>query len=431
MINRRTGEYPGFIRLYNARTGRFYYQSVSDLGSSVGRSVAHRAIRGLGDYISAPSVQSAAVGAVSNILGKRTHASYAGQVKHDPLNREFKKIKLNGMVYNKAGPSFNPGGAGGYLQKVRGRRTHKKHNPFSRHQKDAIRRIVKANRNVWERVYATTKSETFAVFTANAFPISPSGSTIANDVVGWYEDDLQDSAKLKALMNDGVRQDAYVASDAAVRRIVPNSGLEEERFYRFTFKYKYYLKNNGAQPAKVDVYMCRNSELNSLTPLGEVNQRYNDNYVLNTDGGIVAGTNPQNIQQSFTQFYSTKNQSSSMYNGWKIKKHYKAVLNPGDEATVYWEYTQTVNYNSLSAGFYTPGAGAVVFRVQGGLSHSEADERLVHYSLAQVDVDRQRIISIDTKDAHYTAKNRYTDDSNPVFVDDVVAGDATQHPVDQ
>lgn len=379
--------------------------------SRAGRALLAAGQHGIKRYFSVPAAGVGAAAAAAALAS----------------GRSAKRAK----VESQAGPRFNPGGAGGYriANKTKKRKPRKKVK-ISPGMRRALNSLITKKTHQFELMQRTKYSDMLAVYTGNAFPIdnTPStGTAIANDYVGWYSAYLTDFnlSAIKSKINDAYRRDAYVASGASVVRNVPQGfgGDMEQKTYKLNASYSLRIKNNGSQTAFVDVFEVKCTGLTSISPTGELGARYDEAYVLDT--AVIAGTDPQAIQKAFDQGWSTPGYNGQ-YNMWKKGSSYTLCLNPGDETTLGFKHSFLFSYDNASST-YCKGSYAIMFRVQGSLSHSDADYRAVHFSAASVDVNTKRVFSVYVKEPTFTGQRRITNNAHDAFADDVIAGDATQH----
>lgn len=370
-------------------------------------------------------------------LGKRVFASRSasavGAATAAAAAAGLLKRRKVAKVDNAPGPQFNPGGAGGWKQKVtKNKRRKKRKVKIPAGLKKALETLIKKKVRTWENISKTQESDVFAVFTSNTFPIDPTpatGSVRASDVVGWYHSDFLKNADCISMIGAAYRRDAYAASGATVVRNAPfpyAGGDITQREFKMAQTTDYLLKNNGSQTAFIEVFEVVATAATDNSPLIELNKRYQNQYVLDT--GIIAGTDPQVISKSFDQSWYTPKMSSEQYNVWKKKSAYKICLNPGDETKLKFVHRRLFSGQTYST-IYSPGSYSVIFRIQGSLTHSAADARAIHYSIAQVDVRQKVRVRVDTREAVFTGQQRIVNNDHDAFADDVTAGDALQHGV--
>jgi len=329
-------------------------------------------------------------------------------------------------IINQASPQFNPGGAGGYIQKKGASRKKKPRVKISKAFRKAVTRVMQKKLREYELLSRIKRSLMFAVFTSATLPIIPASSTIASDYVGWYAQEFWDNAYCKALIDDTYRRDAYTVSGTPETRLVPfgNTGGGSQKEFKFGMTSQYRFKNNTSQSLILEVFevVCKMESDN--TPISELNQRYQDNYVAST--GVIAGTDPQVLGKSFNQGWSTPGSNNNAC-AWKKKKGgYKIVLNPGDEGNVGFKHSLAYQYASATTT-YCKGSYAVIFRIQGSISNSAADARDVHFSEAVCSVHHQYTVTCRMRDAVFHGQDRISSNLHDAFSDDVVAGDSTQH----
>lgn len=290
----------------------------------------------------------------------------------------------------------------------------------------------KKERQRFELMQRTKLSTCFAVFTGSDFPINPVSSTVLNDRVGYYAYGSFNNAECKALIDDAYKRDSYVIDGTSIVRNVPTGsagvaqGDTEQKVFKFNADFQLRMKNNTSQTVLIELFEVQCMDSDNSSALAEMRLRYHESYVLNT--GVVAGTDPQDITLAFDHHWATPGVKANL-DAWKrTGSTYSICLNPGDEVTQGFKHNFKFDYApSAAATTYGKGAQAIIFRVQGSLSHSDADPRKVHFSAAQVDVQLTRKVSVWQKDAVFTGQRRIVNNAHSAFTDDVVAGDATQH----
>lgn len=332
-------------------------------------------------------------------------------------------------VLNTPQPRFNPGGAGGYLVDAKKVSKKKKRKlKLSPEFKKAIKAIVKKNTIPWELISKIKFSDCFAVWSSSDFPMT-SASPITNDRVGWYFLEHLNIAEMKAYADAALRRDAYGASGTSNLRNVPFGNTEDnqQKEFKFNMGYDILLKNNTSQTLYMEIFEVVCKGLTNIPASTELSSRYNNAYL--TDPVVVATpSDPPNICTQFDLKWSTPFQKGSTQQSWKKSAHRELCLNPGDECRVSFKHSTPFSYDS-SATTYMKGSHCLVMRLQGSLSHSDANPKLVHFSAALCDVQVKRTVSLKVRDSLYTGQKRILANSHDAFTDDVVGGDATQHVV--
>lgn len=372
------------------------------------------------------------LGAHTGVIGTAIAAGGSKRVSAPAMAPKAKRAKVSSVV-NVAGPGFNPGGTGGFVKKdSKGGKKKKKVKaaPLSASVKKTIKRIAnQVSKPKKVKLSEVSEQNMFAVFTGDATPIDVATTPISNNKVGWYSFDTSNSTIWKAAINSTYRSDAYAASGTTIIRQTPFTATAANKqtnlvFY-FNQKYKFRIKNNTSQPAIVDHYALQCHDDTSQDPITELETRYQQAYIDGTS--VVTPVNAQSLKNNFSQYWTTPRMQSGNFHNWKINSHRKIALNPGDEMTMVIEFNAHYVFDS-DATTYPKGSWSNLFRIQGSLSHSEADARIVHWSAAAVDVccDNTRIISM-KEVPMYNAVPRRLSTAGSAFVDDVVAGDATKH----
>lgn len=410
-----------FMSLQSRRTYAPSYSSFRDIGRAAG-GLARRAGVGLG---------------LRTLRAMRTanqYASspYAKQLANAAVNAGMKRLFSSGpKTINAPGPKFNPGGSGGYVTKVSRKRKRKRVVNLGPGIKAAVAKLIGQKSRHWNAIQYLKYNRCFRLATNATYDYDPATAGLVEDYVGWTSIGGETATEMRAYIDAAYRKDAYTVSGTAEVRKVPQSGVlggGEQQEYKIRISYDIILRNNGGQQSKISVYKVRASEAVTASALGELNFRYEDAYVQDT--GVIGGTDPQVITKSFRQGFNTPRMSKSNSAVWKqVGETTEMVLNPGDETVFRHSYTVTIDGGNTYT--YFKGQGAIVFKIMGSLSHSEADEKLVHHSIASCDVESHRTVNVSVRDALFTGIRRIKDNASvTAFTDDVVAGDATQHPAD-
>jgi len=345
--------------------------------------------------------------------------------------------KRKAMVSNKPGPTFNPGGAGGYVKKGGKKRKSKKRKPkLSKMMREAISKLIGKKSRHWNAISNTDDYNVHCLRTSTDYPIvtlpAPLGvpSALANDCVGWAELTLTNGTYITALLNDAYRKDAYAASGTAVVRNIPLTGTlggGDQMEFKISFSDKFFMKNGTNQGARVDIFFVKARDQVTFTPLQELQQRYQDAYV--DSAAVILGTNPQVITSNFKQLWHTPGMKKSANNVWQLERHDTVVLNPGDEASFKYASRMQVK-GPLSAALYPKGSTCLVMRIIGTLTHSDSSPSLIHRGKAQIDCELTGVTDVKVRDALFTGQERVVaNQSVTAFTDDVTAGDANQYIV--
>lgn len=364
-----------------------------------------------------------------NALGATSAAGIAGLAAI--MSGRGRGRRVARRVVRASGPSFNPGGAGGYVvKKSKGKKRKRKAFKLSPKVKEAVSKLINKKSRHWDPIQNLTFDEFFGIRTTTDYPMVPASSAIANNCVGWYTYGLKTITELKALIDAAYRKDAYAVSGTSVVRNVPFglTGDGEQKEFVITQNFKFLIRNNSSQQSVVDLFGLKSAADTSYTPTDELQRRYNEAYVLDT--GVIAGTDPQSIVRAFSQQFWTPNQKQSDWTTWHSHKSEKMVLNPGDEATFTFSGRTLFQYNQGPVVNYCSQVPAVLIRIQGSLSHSNVDQKLVHFSQADCDVRCVTHTDVKVRDALFTGQKRIKNNVAGAFGDDVVAGDAVQHSYD-
>lgn len=402
------------VRRDRDRVGALSYRDIGNL-------VVGHGLRTLRSY------RGSAARTVGSVSAGATSAALAGYAAQKYLSRK--------AVVNTAGARFNPGGAGGYVAtKTKSRKSTVRKVRLSRGMKKAINSLVTKKSIHWNKIHKSIYNECFRICTTSNYPCVPSTSVVENDYVGYYVHGLRTHQSIKSLIDEAYRADAYIISGTIETRQVPSATDPNatQKQYRLNFKYDFKMKNNGSQTALIQVSRLIKTDEGANAPLGELLARWNNAYCAST--GVVLGSDPQSLIKSFHQGFSTPGQSKSGYNTWRQKGAIKEiVLNPGDECSLTYTHSLPYGaYNSIYALQYPKKSLGLLFRIMGSLSHSESDEKRVHHSMATCDMECNETVSVYVRDNLYTGQNRIVPNAAvSAFVDDVVAGDSTQHVVDE
>lgn len=344
----------------------------------------------------------------------------------------YQGAKRTRSVFNLPGPRFNPGGAGGYVVKSGKKKRRKKNNRVSKTvERYVSKRLEKHDEGTFEPVADIRSQQGFAVFTADAFPIlndpdgTPAASALAGNKVGWFIYDLLTQGggaseatsykvtNVQSLANEAYRSDSFVTDNVSVMHRVPQvQDWMTQQVNKFEFSYEITMKNNSNLPSQVDVYMVVLSEASDLDPLAELQFRYDKAYNLDSAAGIKGGLDPQTVQNSHWQYFATSGMKDSDFTKWKVKKHTKAVLNGGDMANFSWQHTlRWVYEQSTNQSKYPKGSSAILFRIQGQVTHNTSADYVVGMGSAQADVHVYRRIKYHQKAPHYNGVRRIS--TNP------------------
>lgn len=303
--------------------------------------------------------------------------------------------------------AFNPGSTGGYL------RHHQKHRQsgavkrkvFSKSEKKELIATVHRARP-WDVVAHTYHQTVSTVQTSDAYPATLVAAPLVG-YVGWNEIEALTEATVAATINSGFRSDAYVTSGTTITRAVPF--IEENRDMKIKWDLDLLFKNQTTVSTRIDLYLLQCNEDGSTSALAELLERYTNSAVLNTGGGVVAGTAPIAIQQNFQQYWTTNNMTGAN-SPWSMKDKYTMVLTPGDEANCHFECSMLTTTDP-SEYSYRKGCFHLIARVQGALVIATTDASLANFGPASVAYYYKKKTSIFTRDGLYTQQHRI---SNPV-----------------
>lgn len=339
------------------------------------------------------------------------------------------------------GPGFNPGSSGGYVVKgTKKKHKGKKSNGVSKAiEKYVSKRLEKDHEGIFEPVFDVRSMSGFAVFTSTTYPIvnNPAAvmSTLTGNCAGWAYYDLMTTSiatdwrtlNVLSTLADAYQADAYAGDNTNTVRQTPLAqAFNEQEQFKFIFDYDLDIKNNSNLPAQLDVYFVVAKTQTLYSPTVEINTRYGEAYNNNTPAAIKSGGDPQTIASSVWQYFKTPNMEDSDFSKWKVKKHWKALLNAGDNMQCSLQHTMPFMYEAVSTG-HPKGAGCWLFRIQGKPTHDTLDDGNVGFGATQVDVCAMRRMKLFHKSPHYSGKRRIT--SNPTEMtiapaNQTLAGDA-------
>lgn len=340
-------------------------------------------------------------------------------------------------VNSSAGPSFNPGSSGGYVQKFsKGKGKKKKATVLSKRQKEAVRAIAE-RADLVHKVKFLDQENTyfFPLQTSTTFPLIPfagffnvAPSALATTspprgCVGWNQLEDGTNTKLKALYASlPIKQGPYVSSGTNEPRVMDLSdltGLAKQFSFKHELHWEFLLKNLSNTGAQVDIYLLKCEDETAITPSQDLNEAYKSANINATTP--TAGNDPPTITSMFDQYWSSRGSSPRT---WTIKKRQRAVLNPGDEATLHFDYNATLKFRGLVDPLYIKGCWAIIARIQGDLSVDTVDCSQVNMAAANVACRMHRTHKISVSRREYDGVQRIGAPVAGTIVIGKVAGDA-------
>jgi len=365
-------------------------------------------------------------------------SDYKGDMKNKDImkkRRTASSVKSKKII-NTPSAQFNPGSAGGYVKKYSKSGRKKKASVLSKKQKEAVR-IIARNQDLVHKVKFLDIENTyyFPLQTATTYPLVPYGSFFGvtpsalattsppRGCVGWNSIEECNLNRLKTVYQSApIQQGPWGLSGTNEPRVfnftsVPNSS----KLLRFKheLKWEFLLKNLSNTGAQCDFYLMKFEDEGGITVFQDLDNAYK---MANINAATpVGGSTPPVITGQFDQYMSVRGAPKRM---WSIKKRQRAVLNPGDEATLFFDHTVTLPYEAPNGGSLLKGCWAIVCRIQGDLSVDTVDCSQVNMAAANVACRLHRTHKISVSRKEYDNVQRIGAPIAGTVVIGKVAGDA-------
>jgi len=346
-----------------------------------------------------------------------------------------KKAKVSNVV-NTASAKFNPGSSGGYVQSSFKKKKKKKVSVFTKKEKEAVRAIAK-RADMVHKVKFLDQENTyyFPLQTSNTYPFIPFAgfftevpSTLATTspprgCVGWNQLENATNTRLKVLYQTlPVKQAPYVGSGANEPRIFDFTdvvGYAKQFSFHHELHWEFLMKNLSNTGAQIDIYLLRCEDETAITPSQDLNEAYK---VANINAATpTLASDPPALTSMMDQYWSVRGASPRT---WSIRKKQRAVLNPGDECTLHFDYKATLPFRGLVDPLYVKGCWAIVARVQGDLSVDTVDCSQVNQAGANIACRMHRTHKISVSRKEYDGIQRIGAPVTGNIVIGKVAGDA-------
>jgi len=371
-------------------------------------------------------------------------SDYKGDMKNkDIVKKRRAASSAKSSVINTASSQFNPGGAGGYVQKFKKRTKRKRvKSVLSKKQKSAVRAIAKtADRIHMTKFMDQENTYYFPLQTSATYPLIPfagffgaTPSALATTspprgVVGWNLLEDASNARLKVLYaNNAVQQAPFTTSGTNEARIFDFSnvpGLAEQYSFKHELKFEFLLKNLSNTGAQCDFYLLKCDAETSTSCSTDLAATHNNSSI--NAASLVTASDPPALTSLFDQYWSVRGQGKRF---WSIKQRQRVVLNPGDEATIHMSHSATMKYEGVAGGTYLKGCWAILCRIQGDLSVDTVDCSQVNMAAANVACRMHRTHKISVSRKEYDGILRIAAPVTGTIVQGKVAGDATNFTED-
>jgi len=162
-------------------------------------------------------------------------------------------------------------------------------------------------------------------------------------------------------------------------------GLPSAAFKKYLQKsaIKYVIKNNTNGPCELTAYHFKCTDDTDLTPIVDLNTRYNQQFYTKTKVASSTPSSPLAKEDNFNQYWTVPGQRCQH---WDIKDKKKFILAAGDEITLFYKVRNPLYLRNSVAMTYFKGMEHICFRLMGRPTHDSTTVTLGGLNPSQIDI---------------------------------------------
>jgi len=383
--------------------------------------------------------------------GKALAGQYAGSagavgavVGAASLARRFRKKPAVAGVYNKAGPSFNPGGAGGFKTRLKKRKLSKRSRLVAARQRKFRRKVLNATKYTMisdlQQDYLTSIQSAEGGSDGIIGFAGPYGKTKRHlittgnlpGLVGWNIIESPEFHDLDEELKQQARgQMSLDVNDDGIEEIVGKffdnvsaKQISVKRDIAFVLD----CRNNSTTSAKVTFYLMRCSETTDKSAYEDLLSFYQAGSIDGSDPSLAM--NAPQLSKNHNQYISTPRHGRKRL--WRKEQEVSMLLNPGDCAKQRMSVScvlPCIPEGGLGDYRYYKGQWSIIARIEGTLEVSAADPSKFGWTGAVVGCHYTRYMKTYVSRKEYDSVKRISVGTVEEISDGIVAGDSTVHNV--